>query len=168
MLGIRKLSLRIIPALFLFIILCSIGATRTPVNTNNADSNCAVTLDDEIFWHIDRDGYLIFNITNMYEFDLYNISCDIEFWGGILIFKVNSETDAFVDHHASGETITVKSNDPVIEPWSIVGRPMYFGTYMLTIDITIDGTYYGQAWCSSCGIFRFLFHGPAGFIPGDL
>ena len=170
MLYARKTSLRIIPALFLFILICSVGATEIKTNTTNMRSNHTNTLDDGIpmpDWHIDSDGYLVFNITNGFEFDLYNVSYDIKFGGGVFIFKVNSKTDAFTDYHPSGETITVKSNDPIVKPWLIVGRPVYFGTYLLTADITIDGMYYGQSWCNIAGILIFIIVLESGFTPGN-
>lgn len=100
---------------------------------SDTDSNSAITGCWIYYGCIDRDGYLIFYVENWVEYDIYNISFDIEFIGGFLFFKVNSETDAFVDHLPSGETVEVKSNDPIIKPKPI-GYPLFLGPYFLTID----------------------------------
>ena len=127
------------------------------VKTNNTDSNSAITWNGfNWHWHIDNDGYFILNVTNLCEYDIYNISFDIEFVGGVLFFKVNSETDAFVDHLPSGETVEVKSNDPIVKPKPIVRRPLFFGHYLLTIDETINGTYVGQGQFRVYGLFIYL------------
>jgi len=142
----------------LFIVFCSIGTTGVLVKTNNTDSNNTITwngfnIDRDGYlicngFNIDKDGYLILNVTNLFEYDLYNISFDIEFVGGILFFKANAETDAFVEHLSSGETIEVKSNDPIIKPKPIIRRPLFFGYYFLTIDGTE---------CMMYGLFTRLF-----------
>jgi len=143
----------------LFIVFCSIGITGVQVKTNNTDSDESVLCngfninkdgylicngfninkDGYLIcngFNINKDGYLILNVTNLFEYDLYNISFDIEFVGGIPFFKANAETDAFVEHVSSGETIELKSNDPIIKPKPIIRRPLFFGYYFLTIDGT--------------------------------
>ena len=116
---------------------------------SDTDSNSTTTGDVIISWgHIDRDGYLIFDVKNWLEYDLYNISFDIEFVGGVPFFRANSETDAFVDHLPSGETVEVKSNDPIIKPKPIIGRPLFLGLYFLTIDEYRFGIF---------GLFTYLY-----------
>jgi len=119
------------------------GTTGVLVKTNNTDSNDAICNG----FCIDRDGYLILNITNPFEYDIYNLSFDIEFVGGILFFKANSETDAFINHLSSGETIEVKSYDPVIMPKPIIRIPLFLGRYLLTIN---------GAQCLIYGLLTFL------------
>jgi len=101
---------------------------------SDTDSNSTTTGYWIYYVCIDRDGYLIFAVKNYLEHDIYNISFDIEFVGGVPFFKADSETDVFVDHLPSGETIEVKSNDPIIKPKPIIGRPLFLGPYFLTID----------------------------------
>lgn len=145
MLRVKKIYPWLSCVLLLFIIFCSIGTIGVQVKTNNTDSNNTITQNG---FSIDKEGYLILNITNPSEHDIYNISFDIEFVGGILFFKANSETDVFVEHLPSGETVEVKSNDPIIKPKPIIGRPLFFGKYILTID---------GAQCRAYGLFIYLF-----------
>ena len=114
---------------------------------SDTDSNSAITGYWISYKCIDRDGYLIFEVTNWIEHDIYNISFDIEFVGGIPFFRANSETDAFVDHLPSGETVEVKSNDSIIKPKPIIGRPLFLGPYFLTID---------ETRCMIFGLFTYL------------
>ena len=148
----RKIALMIVVLCLLFMgmIPVAVGMSNYRDKTeadSDTDSNNTIAGYWISYGRIDRDGYLIFNVENRVEYDIYNISFDIEFIGGFPFFKVNSETDAFVDHLPSGETVEVKSNDSIIKPKPIIGCPLFLGPYFLTID---------EYPCFIFGLFTYL------------
>jgi len=149
-------SLRLVCVFVLAVFLCSSGTMGHLLAPNYQSSEKPASLDRNGpgFW-IDDEGYLHFMITNPSPNDIYNTSFYIDFSGGIFLFKVDTKTEAFVDYLASGETVEVKSNDPIIEPRPILNRPIGLGNYLLLMDMYGEDEYQGQISVRLYCIFIF-------------